>query len=150
MWPEFFKIISIILLTMIKFIAGPTLGYTAGLSFFATIIITITGMMLSVFLFTFLGNIIRMEILDKIFKRKKIFSKRSRRFVSIWKNYGIKGVAFLTPLLLTPIGGTIILTSYHTSKRIIILYMSISAILWSIILTSIIYLFGPSVLNVIQ
>jgi membrane protein DedA with SNARE-associated domain len=150
MWPEFFKIISIILLTMIKFIAGPTLGYAAGLSFFVTVIITITGMMLSVFLFTFLGNIIRMEILDKIFKRKKIFSKRSRRFVSIWKNYGIKGVAFLTPLLLTPIGGTIILTSYHTSKRIIILYMSISAILWSIILTSIIYLFGPSVLNVIQ
>jgi membrane protein DedA with SNARE-associated domain len=150
MWAEFFKIISIILLTMIKFIAGPTLGYAAGLSFFTTIIITIIGMMLSVFLFTFLGNIIRIKILDKIFKRKKVFSKRSRRFVSIWKNYGIKGVAFLTPLLLTPIGGTIILTSYHTSKRIIILYMSISALFWSITLTGIIYLFGPSVLNIIQ
>ncbi len=143
---EIIKFISIFLLTMLKFIFGPTLGYGAGFPFVTTVIVTVSGMMASVFLFTFLGNLMREKVLEPFFRKRKNFTKRNRRFVAIWKKYGVKGVAFLTPLLLTPIGGTIILTSYHTAKRKIIIYMLMSAIFWAIILSTIVYEFGPKAL----
>lgn len=139
------KVITIVLLTMLKFVFGPTLGYAAGYSYIITVLISITGMMISVFLFTYLGKYLSKYVLDKIFTHRQVFSKRSRRFVTIWKKYGEKGVAFLTPLILTPIGGTILLTSCKTDKERIIKLMLISAIFWSFFLTAVIYLFGRSV-----
>ena len=143
---EIIKVISIILLTMLKFIAGPTLGYAGGFSFLGTIIITISGMMSSVFLFTFLGKVLREKVLVRFFRNRKRFTKRNRRFVTIWKKYGLWGVAFLTPVILTPIGGTIVLTSFGSSKREILISMFFSAAFWSTAISSIIYIFGPKVL----
>lgn len=139
---EIIKIISILLLTMVKFIFGPTLGYAGGYSYFITVILTVTGMMMSVFLFTFLGTYIREHWLKKFLSKKKMFTKRNRTFVKIWRKYGIKGVAFLTPLLLTPIGGTLLLSAYHTPKRLVMTYMFVSAVFWAFILTAIMYFAG--------
>ena len=144
---EILKGISIFLLTMLKFIAGPTLGYAAGFSFLTTVLITIAGMMASVVLFTYLGTYLRQRVFSRFFKRKKVFSSKSRRFVTIWKKYGIVGVAFLTPLLLTPIGGTILLTSFGSPKRSILLNMTISAIFWSLVFVSLVYAFGTAFLE---
>lgn len=145
MLAETAKLISIVLLTMLKFIFGPTLGYGAGFSYLVTVLVTIAGMMSSVVLFTYLGTYIRENWLNRFFKNKKVFTKRNRKFVSIWKRYGIKGVAFLTPLLLTPIGGTLLLTTYNTPKRMILSYMLVSAIFWSLILSGIVYFAGDTI-----
>lgn len=142
---EIAKIISIILLTMLKFIFGPVGGYGAGFPFLLTVIITVIGMMLSVIVFTYLGTFIREKWLSKIFKKRKTFTKRNRQFVAIWKKYGIKGVAFLTPILLTPIGGTLLLTTYHTPKKLVLTYMMISAVVWSFILTALVYYAGDTI-----
>ena len=144
---EILKGISIFLLTMLKFIAGPTLGYAAGFGFLTTVLITVGGMMASVILFTYLGSFLRNKILRKFFKRKKVFSPKTRRFVTIWKRYGVAGVAFLTPLVLTPIGGTIVLTSFGSPRRSIMIYMLISAIFWSFVFVSLIYAFGTAFLD---
>lgn len=146
---EILKIISIILLTMLKFIFGPTLGYAGGFSYFSTVAMTIVGMMTSVVLFTFLGNFIRHKWLDKYFSKQKKFTRRKRTFVKIWKKYGVKGVAFLTPLLLTPIGGTLLLATFDTPKRLVLTYMFISAVGWALILTGIMYFAGESVKSLI-
>lgn len=150
MLAETAKIISIVFLTMFKFIFGPTLGFAAGLPLLVTIAITVAGMMLSVILFTFLGKLIKEKIIDRIFKSRKRFSKRTRRFVIIWKKYGIAGIAFLTPIILTPIGGTLILTSHNTPKDKIIFYMLASAIAWAIILTVIVYKLGEEAVEIIR
>jgi membrane protein DedA with SNARE-associated domain len=144
MLAETAKIISIVFLTMLKFIFGPTLGYGAGFPFIITVFITIAGMMASVFLFTYLGTYISENWLNRFFKNKKTFTKRNRKFITIWKKYGIKGVAFLTPIVLTPIGGTLLLTTYHTPRKMIIIYMLISAICWSLILSGIVYFAGDT------
>ena len=141
---QIIKIVVVLLLTMVKFIFGPTLGYAGGHTYITTVILTVTGMMMSVFLFTFLGTYIREHWLEKYFKKKKKFTKRNRTFVKIWKKYGIKGVAFLTPLILTPIGGTLLLAAYHTPKRLVITYMFISAVFWAFILSGIMYFAGDS------
>ncbi|QSE97548.1 hypothetical protein [Fulvivirga lutea] len=130
---------------MLKFIFGPVGGYGAGFSYLFTVIITVVGMMASVILFTYLGNYIRENWLNRIFKKKKVFTKRNRQFVAIWKKYGIKGVAFLTPILLTPIGGTLLLATYHTPKKVVITYMLVSAVVWSFVLTALVYYAGDTI-----
>ena len=147
---ELLKIISIILLTMLKFIFGPVLGFKAGFSYPTTVIITIVGMMLSVILFTFFGELARKYLVDPFFKSKRLFTKRTRRFVKIWKHYGVNGVALLTPLLLTPIGGTILLTSYNTPRRKIVMTMFLSATFWSIVITGLVYFFGEAFIRIVD
>ncbi len=144
---DIIKGISILLLTMLKFIAGPTLGYAAGFSFIATVLITIGGMMSSVLLFTYLGTLLRQKVLRRFFKRRKLFTKRNRRFVKIWKRYGVVGISFLTPLILTPIGGTILLTSVGSPKNKIVWTMLVSSIFWSLFFTAVIYSFGTAFLE---
>lgn len=143
---EIVKILTVYLLTMLKFIAGPTLGYASGFSFLGTVLVTVSGTMSSVLLFTFLGRILRERVLKRFFKRKKVFTKRNRRFVYVWKKYGLIGVTFLTPLLFTPIGGTILLTSFGSPRGRIITWMFIWATIWAVIFSGAIYLFGPRIL----
>ncbi|WP_297336022.1 hypothetical protein [Algoriphagus sp.] len=123
---------GIYFLTFFKFIAGPVLGHAAGYSSLKIVGITVAGMMSSVLIFANLGTKIKAFIALKSTKKRVIFSKKNRRIVQIWKKYGEIGIAFLTPLLLTPIGGTLILVSFGTKKRKIILHMLWSAVLWAI------------------
>jgi hypothetical protein len=123
---------GIYILTLFKFIAGPVLGSAAGYSFWEIMLVTILGTMSSVTLFTFLGVKLKKFYQAKFGKTQKIFSKKSRQIVSLWSKYGELGIAFLTPIVLTPIGGTLILVSFGTKKRKIFSYMLISAIIWAI------------------
>lgn len=142
---EISQIISIYLLSTIKFLSGPLLGYAAGLNIFITMIITVAGMMTSVILFTYFGTWLRKRILRRFLKPKRVFSSRSRRFVKIWKNYGAGGVAFFTPILLMPIGGAILLSTTGTPRKKIIYYMLLSAIGWSIVQTTLFYIAGDQI-----
>ena len=140
------KIISIFLLTMLKFIAGPVGGYAAGLHMILTIVLTVGAMMSSVLVFSYLGATLKRRFLDRIFTKRKKFTKRNRRFVVIWNKYGIRGVAFLTPLIFTPIGGTLLMASMGAPRRKIFLSMFLSALFWSIAFTALIYTFGEQII----
>lgn len=147
MTEELVKIISIFFLTMLKVIFGPTLGYATGLHIITTIVVTISGMMASVVLFTFFGTWLREKILIRFQRRnQKKFTPKKRKLVSLWKKYGLVGVVVLTPLLLTPIGGTIVAVSFGSPKQKIILYMLISATIFAIGMSFAIYEFGDFVM----
>ncbi len=103
-------------------------------------------MMLSVFLFTFLGRLLKQKLLDRIFARKRKFTRRNRQFIRIWKKYGLNGVAFLTPIIFTPIGGTLLLTSFGSPKRKILISMFASAVFWAVIFSTLIHIFGEQIL----
>jgi hypothetical protein len=122
---------------MFKFIFGPIFGVEFEVSVWLTALLTGTGMMLSVVLISYLGEGIREILLSKLKKRKRyrVFTKRKRKIVRIWQRFGMSGVAFLTPALLTPIGGTLIALSFGVKKSKIILYMTLSAIFWSPIIS---------------
>jgi hypothetical protein len=126
---------GIYFLCLFKFIAGPLLGSAAGYTPLIIIFITVLGMMSSVIFFTFLGASLKKFYQSKFGKPKKVFSKKSRRAVRIWSKYGELGIAFLTPILLTPIGGTLILVSFGTKKSKIFSYMLLSAVFWAVILS---------------
>lgn len=134
---------SIFVLTLFKFIAGPVLGHAAGFSLMEIMAVTVLGMMSSVLLFTYLGEWIKKEWGIRVRKKKVLFSRNSRRMVTVWQKFGPAGVAFLTPLLLTPIGGTVVLTTFGVKKNKIIAYMLISGIWWS-------FVFGLSIERILE
>lgn len=135
------KYLSVYLLSMLKFIAGPTMGPALGFTWIETVVVTILGMMTSVIIFTFFGKQIRAWYLNREgAKKPKLFTRRNRRFVSVWKKYGIAGVALLTPLIFTPIGGALLVSSLGGGVRKTLLYMLISAIVWSAAMSTLFHL----------
>ena len=146
MWEEIQKAIPVYFSSMIKFVFGPVGGYAVGLKLITTILVTVAGMMTDVLLFTYAGNWIREKVFTRFFGKRKKFSERSRKFVTIWKKYGLVGVAALTPLILTPIGGTLLAVSSGSPKEKIIFLMFVSASVWSVVFSVAIYFFGNEIL----
>ncbi|HSF55017.1 MAG TPA: hypothetical protein VLA71_14780 [Algoriphagus sp.] len=124
---------GIYFLSMLKFIAGPVLGSAAGYSIWKIILVTVSGMMTSVFIFTLLGSQFRKILALRIKKKSPVFTKKNRSIVRLWAKYGEVGIAFFSPLFLTPIGGTLILVSFGTKKRKIYFHMLWSALFWSVV-----------------
>ena len=145
MWQEILKAIPVYFSSMLKFIFGPLGGYGVGLHPITTILTTVSGMMTVVFMFTFFGNWIRKRFFGK-FGKRKINLKRAERLEKIWKRYGLAGVALLTPIILTPIGGTLLAVSSGSPRDKIIYYMFVSASFWSVVISMAIYFFGNEVL----
>ncbi len=145
MWQEILRAVPVYFSCMLKFIFGPVGGYGVGLHPITTILTTVAGMMTVVFLFTFFGNWIRTRVFGR-FKKRKINVKRAAKLEQIWKRYGLVGVALLTPIILTPIGGTLLAVSSGSPKEKIIFYMFVSASFWSVVMSMAIYVFGNEVL----
>ena len=146
MWEEILKAIPVYMASMLKFILGPVGGYTAGLNLLTTILATVFGMMTVVFFFTYFGDWFKAKVLSRFVKKKNRFSVSNKRFVTIWKKYGLPGVALLTPIFLTPIGGTLLAVSSGSPKDRIIFYMFLSASFWAVVFSMLIYFFGNEVL----
>jgi len=123
--------LGIYFLSLFKFIAGPVLGYAAGYGVLESILVTVAGMMTSVLLFTLIGSKFKNYLKLRFNKKKPIFSKKNRSLVKIWKKYGEVGIAVITPLILTPIGGTLIMVSFGAKKRHIYINMLLSGIFWA-------------------
>lgn len=135
MLEEILKYIGIYLLACLKSILPPLLGPAAGLKSWEIIVITVLGLMTSVVLFTFLGEKIKTHIFPIFIKQPKKFSKKSRRMVTIWKKYGIIGICFLTPLILSPPGGALLVASVGAPRKQVFLYMFLFGIMWATIWT---------------
>lgn len=133
------KYISVLLASTLKFVGGPLAGLALGLSWPETAICTVLGMMLSVLLVVFAGALL--EQLSARFRRgpAKRFSRKTRLAVKIWQRAGMAGIAFLTPILLTPIGGTALAVSFRVNRVKLIGYMLLSAVVWAVVQTLIIF-----------
>lgn len=133
------KYISVLLASTLKFVGGPLAGLALGLSWTETAICTILGMMLSVTLVVFAGAVL--EQVSARFRRgpAKRFSRKTRLAVKIWQRAGMAGIAFLTPILLTPIGGTALAVSFRVNRVKLIGYMLVSAVVWAVVQTLLVY-----------
>ncbi len=132
------KYLSVFLLSMFKFIAGPALGAVYGFTFFEKFIITVLGMMTTVIIVSFIGLKIRARMQRKYNrkKKKKRFTKRNRRIVYLWRHYGEFGVSFFTPLIFSPVIGTLLVMVLGGKRKKVIIYMFISAVFWSLAISS--------------
>ena len=139
---EVLKAIPVFLGSMVKFILGPSIGYAANLHFLTTVLVTTAGMMTSVVIVVFFGEWIR----KRFFKMKgSAQTDTDKNYTGMWKKYGLTGIALLTPVILTPIGGSLLALSSGSTKEKIIFFMFVSASAWSLIFSGIIYFLGREV-----
>lgn len=171
---EFWKIIQVILLSSVKFVAGPPFAYyntRYEFGFAETVIYSVIGGMLGVVIFSYLSKPIfriehwivmkfrqlfhkpeafstpkvdiegefevHYEYVDKYSRKRKIFTKRNRRIVKIWKKYGLTGIAIVTPVIISIPIGTVIANSLENNKKKILFYMFLSILFWSLTMTTI-------------
>lgn len=135
MWQEIITYLGIYLLACLKSIFPPLLGPAAGMSNLEIIAITVGGLMTSVILFTYLGEKIKTHIIPFFIKNPKIFTPKSRRMVRLWKSYGIIGICFLTPLILSPPGGALLVSSVGAPRKQLFFYMLVFGIMWATVWT---------------
>lgn len=137
MFSEILKYLSIYFLSMTKFVAGPSFGVATGMPVFWTVVVSVLGMMTSVLIITQIGEKRGFPWISKFIERIKSKSL-NRRFQYVWNKFGVVGVTFLTPVLFTPIIGTILVTAMGSPRGKVIIYMFFSAVFWSITLSRIV------------
>ncbi|SIT94931.1 small multi-drug export protein [Pontibacter indicus] len=139
---EFLKYMSVYLISMVKFIGGPLAGMSLKMPYLVTVLLTVAGMMTSVLVFSVIGReAARWYARRRRNYKRPVFSRRSRRVIQIWNRFGMVGVAFFTPLFLTPVFGTMVAAVFGVPRRKILLHMLWSSILWGFVLTFMVYRF---------
>jgi hypothetical protein len=141
MWDEILKAASLVFFpAMLKFILGPLGGYFAKLNIATTIISSVAGMMTAVTVIIYSGDWVKKHLLHR-FVRPKDPNKPPGFFARLLIRYGLSGIAFFSPLFLTPIGGALLALSLNKPKGQILFAMFVSASAWAIIFTLGIYFF---------
>lgn len=126
------KYFTVYLCSCFKFILGPVMGVSFGFHPFIVWFLTVAGMMTSVCIITLSGLRLR-SFLRKTFKSKRLFTRRSRFIVKVKQRRGLEGIAFFTPLLFSPIVGTLIALAIGAKPKPLILNMLIWASIWSFV-----------------
>jgi hypothetical protein len=122
---------TVFLASSLKFAFGPVMGLSFGLNWWEIALFTALGMMFSVTVVSFGGERVHNWYVKKY--PQKLFTKRKRLIVRVWRKYGLFGVAALTPIVFTPIGGAIIAVSLGERPTKILPYMLASAIFWALV-----------------
>lgn len=160
---QIFKLIQILIVSGIKFLFAPLISIGYGFNYFQTVIFTTAGGILGILFFYFLSKwIIRQynkfcPIVfsyftgEKVEKAKKIlncdqppkkkFTRKNKIIINIRRKYGFFGIIFLTPILLSIPIGAFLAQKYYSKKANVLVYMSISVVLWSFFISSIFFLF---------
>ena len=171
---EFLKILTLILISSVKFAFGPSFAYLNqkyDFTWLETNVYAIMGGMIGVIIFMHISDwILRMydkirnyyfrskrkkfelfsdpvadteenikinyQYIDHHVPPKRIFSRRSRRMVKIWKSYGLVGLAALTPVLFSIPIGTFFMIRLEKNRNKIVFYMFISITCWSLLITT--------------
>lgn len=145
---SFFRILSLFLLTSVKFVVGVPATFAAlQMSFLELWIFASLSGIFGVACFVFLSDwlfkiwdAIRMRYFPKKnHTRKRVFTKKNRRFVTFVRKYGLVGLAILTPTLISIPVGTILARKFFTNRWKVFVYLSSSVILWAVTLSAILH-----------
>ncbi len=183
---EFWKIVLVILLSSVKFVAGPPFAYYDkhyDFTFFETVSYCVIGGMLGVVVFSFFSKPIfrawhwLVHRVKRTFKKQEVFSEpvadiegdieikyeyiengdkrklftpHNRRIVKIWQKYGLIGIAFVTPVILSIPIGTVMASSLVQNRKKVMLYMFFSILFWSVFMTSMFEIFHAGSVRELQ
>ena len=130
------KVASAIGLSTFKHtLGGVPLAAGYGFSYWEVAGYTAIGGILGVAFFLFLASSFQATI-SKLFPRKKKpkkFNWRNRFIIKVKKNFGLAGIAFITPWFLSVPLGTIISLGIYKDRKQVFLYQSASIVLWSLL-----------------
>ncbi len=154
--------LEVLVLSGIKFVFAPVLSMGLGFSYIQTIIITSLGGLAGVYFFYYLSETMVKFYNKSIYpyfslkkkhkpidfgipvksypqKSKRSFTFKNKTIVRTRTTFGIRGIAMLTPILLSiPLGAFLVNRYYgHDKKKFV--YMGVSVVLWSFLVTSVLF-----------
>jgi len=141
---EWIELLIIFFTSAVKFGIGgvPLAVFEAKYDFFMAITVTVSGGFTGTVFFTYLSDWLIKGIKkakkkytdpEKLKKQKK-FTFTNKLIVKAKQRFGLKGIAFITPSLLSIPLGCFIAVRYYKDKRRIISAMCISIFLWAVFL----------------
>lgn len=130
-------LLAVALASTLKFIGGPVAGAALGLPWWQTGLASAAGMMVTVIVTAVFGDALR-ALLVRWRGPPRLFSKRTRRAVKIWRKAGVLGIAFLTPVLFSPIGGAILAASFRPHKAKLFPAMAAAGVCWGLLFSFIV------------
>ncbi len=135
MWAEILKILSVISLSTVKHtVGGIPLASAYGFSYIEVALYSAIGGTLGAFIFIWSAKYIKIgfrKLFPKKAKEKRIFTKKNRMIVRIKRSYGLIGIAFITPPLLSMPIGTIIAATMYKNKTRVFTVLFASVLFWS-------------------
>ncbi len=138
------QMVTVLLLCGTKFLMGLGLTFIYDYTFIETMMVSILGGMLGVIFFTYAGQGVN-KLWYHYFPKKddKVKFSRFKRFlVRLRKKYGLMGIAFLTPIILTVPVGAVIASSLVKDKRRIFTPMLVSLIFWTFLFGGVYHVLG--------
>ncbi len=157
------KLIQVALISGIKFLFAPILAIGYGFNYFQTVAVTAVGGILGILFFYHLSKwLIRqyqkycpqvigyfggkeatarwLEANQCKKKNRKVFTRRNKLIINVRRKYGLIGIVLLTPVLLSIPIGAFLAQKYYAKKSNILIYMSVSVVMWSLFLSGFFFL----------
>ncbi len=143
---DLLPILAIIGLAGSKYIVALALIFAGDFNFWQSISLAIFGGMLGVIVFSYFGDALK-NAWQRIFPNKnqpdKIrMTKMKRAIVRVRKSYGLAGIAFLTPIILTVPVGAMLASTFYKNKLQVFAYMFAAFTFWSVLLCGTYQLLG--------
>ncbi len=144
------KIVEVTLIASVKFLLAPFEAERYNMSYWQSFLYTTGGGTLGIFVFYFAGHYIsdwwkrnmakiksfftRRPITDFTGENRRIFTRTNKLIVRVKNRFGLAGVAFVTPCLISIPIGTLVAVAIYRKRKPVILYLLISLVLWSFFL----------------
>lgn len=143
------QILLVVILSATKFLTAPITSLNIGFGYLETLLITSIGGLIGVTFFYYLSSAIMALIArwssgktsGKTKKRKKKFTWKNKLIVHVKREYGLIGLAALTPTILSIPVGTFLAARYFRDPKQVITYLSASVVVWSVIVSSVVIIF---------
>jgi uncharacterized membrane protein len=151
---SWWEIISVFLLSTVKFVFGAVpMALGLGFSFFEAVTVTSLGGITGVTIFVLMSEKIVARLKKRKMEkqhehpetRKKKFTKKNKIIVWVKMRFGLIGIAFLTPLLLSIPIGCFLAVRYFKNKHRILVFMFLSILFWSVSVSSFKLLYNATI-----
>tara|TARA_B100000780_G_C20933515_1_gene372162 strand:- start:274 stop:708 length:435 start_codon:yes stop_codon:yes gene_type:complete len=140
-----YELVSVLLLSALKFFAGPILAKSFGYTYLQTILISTIGGVGGVLLFFNLGSRIDQffpNYFKPVNKNRKIFTKKNKFYIVLIRDYGLFGIAIFSPILISiPVGSFLSARFFEKNSYTAMAVMSLSVLFWSVSISTFIFLF---------
>jgi len=140
-----YELVSVIVVSALKFFAGPILAKSLGFSYLQSILISSIGGFLGILFFFKLGaRIVRFfpNYFNPVNKKRKIFTKKNKFYVILIRDYGLFGIALFSPILISiPVGSFLAARFFVKNTKMTLAIMCMSVLFWSISISTFLYLF---------
>ncbi|MEI6487891.1 MAG: hypothetical protein WCP52_02950 [Bacteroidota bacterium] len=140
---SWWEIFAVFILSTVKFVfGGVPLALTYNFSFFESVTITSLGGFTGAIFFVYISEKLIVNYKKRIEKKlipiekknkKKIFTRRRRFIIRVKQQFGLTGIAALTPLILSIPFGCFIAVRYFKDKQMVLIYIFTSILSWSIV-----------------